>query len=246
MATTAFSAIMRCDMSRVWVFRGILLLVLLLLPVSSLVAATEAVLLDAGFEDADLSGWRKAGDVCVAPAFCAGEPSGRYWVAFSTNSLDKDSFSMCGESSVGGLQSILRSPDLPVPFAPSRIRVDFDVKFMTNENVATDLGVDNLDIRLLTQAGPVVIASLDDSGVSPPSKNLKIHGDTHFHESACSSNWRYETGMLHVSYYRTFRDPVRARMAEGPMAIEFALSNQFDPDYDSAVVVDEVQVRIYR
>ena len=43
------------------------------------------LLLNAGFDDADLAGWRIAGDVCVAPAFCAGEPSGRYWVALSTN-----------------------------------------------------------------------------------------------------------------------------------------------------------------
>lgn len=237
-------------MSRVWFVRGViplLLLSFLLLPASRPVAAAEAVLLlDAGFEDADLTGWRTAGDICVAPAFCAGQPDGRYWVAMSTNSLERDNISMCGQSSLGGLQSVLRSPDLPVPFAPTRIRVDFDVRFMTNENVDTDLGQDNLDVRLLTRAGPVVIASLDDSGVSPPSKNLKIQGDTQFHESACRSNWRYETGILHVSYYRTFRDPARGRMAEGPMAIEFALSNQFDPDYDSAAVIDAVQVRIYR
>ena len=209
-------------------------------------AGREAILLNATFDDATLTAWRTAGDLCVAPAFCAGEPSGQYWVAMSTNNSASDSITMCGFSSVGGIQSALRSPDLPLPFKPARIRVEFKVKFLTNENPTTDLGTDSLVIRLLTMAGPVVIAALDDSGASPGSKNLGITGDPAFRESNCSVNWRYETGMLEVVYDRTFRDDVRSKMAEGPMAIEFSLANQFDADFDSAVVLDDVQVRVYR
>ena len=120
-----------------------------------------------------LAGWRIAGDVCVAPVFCAGEPSGRYWVALSTND-DKDTLTMCGGSSLQGIQSVIRSPNLPVSFKPSRIRIDFKVKFLTNENTSTDLGTDLLTVRLLTMAGPVVVAAFDDSGASPGSKNLMI------------------------------------------------------------------------
>ena len=202
------------------------------------------LLLNAGFDDALLAGWRTAGDVCVAPVFCAGEPSGRYWVALSTND-DKDTLTMCGGSSLQGIQSVIRSPNLPVSFKPSRIRVDFKVKFLTNENTSTDLGTDLLTVRLLTMAGPLVVAAFDDSGASPGSKNLIITGDDSFRESECSGNWKYETGLLQVSYYRTFRGSVRSRMGEGPMAIEFSLSNQFDSDFDSAAVIDDVQVRIY-
>lgn len=205
----------------------------------------ESVLLNADFDQADLTGWRLGGDVCVTAAFCGGTPTGRYWVALSTNSAEKDSITMCGASSVGGLQTLLRSPDLPLPFKPVRIRIEFNVKFLTNENTSTDLGTDTLTVRLLTMAGPVHIASIDDSGVSPGSKNLRIHGDSSFQESACHSQWRHETGMLHVSYYRMFREPVRTKMAAGPMAIEFALTNHFDSDFDSAAVLDDVQIRVY-
>ena len=201
------------------------------------------LLLDAGFDDADLTGWRVAGDVCVAPAFCAGEPSGRYWVAMSTNDSD-DNITMCGGSSLHGIQSILRSPNFPVSFKPSRIRIDFKIKFLTNETTTTDLGTDLLTVRLLTMAGPVVIAAFDDSGASPGSKNLTIRGDDKFHPSDCSANWKYETGLLQVSYYRSFHDSVLTRMSEGPMALEFSLSNQFDSNFDSAVVIDDVQVRL--
>lgn len=211
----------------------------------SISAPAGELLLDAGFDDARLIGWRTAGDICVAPSFCAGDPSGRYWIAMSTNDAEGDSQTMCGSSSLGGFQSVLRSPDLPVPFKPSRIRVDFKIKFLTNENTSTDLGTDLLNVRLLTMAGPVVVAAFDDSGASPGSTNLSIKGDTTFRESSCSSNWRFETGLLQVSYYRTFRDPVKSRMAEGPLAIEFALSNHFDRDFDSAVVIDDVQVRVF-
>lgn len=205
-----------------------------------------AILLQTGFEDVSLSGWRWAGDLCVTEAFCAGVPSGKYWVALSTNQADGDPFTMCGNSSLGGLQTVLRSPDLPLPFKPARIRVDFDLKFLTNENTVTDLGNDSFTIRLLTMAGPVNIASIDDAGPSPNSKNLEIRGDPSFQESACNSHWKYETGMLHVSYYRTFREPVRTKMATGPVAIEFVLTNQFDPNFDSAVVLDDVKIQVYR
>jgi hypothetical protein len=205
----------------------------------------ESILLNADFDQADMTGWRLSGDACVTTAFCAGRPSSRYWVALSTNSADKDSITMCGASSVGGLQTILRSPDIPLPFKPQRIRVEFNVKFLTNENTATDLGTDTLTIRLLTMAGPVHIASIDDSGASPGSKNLVIRGDSTFRDSECHSQWKHETDMLHVSYYRTFREPVRTMMAAGPMAIEFALTNNFDSDFDSAAVLDNVQIRVY-
>lgn len=208
-------------------------------------AAAGELLLDAGFDDADLNGWRIAGDVCVAPTFCAGEPSGRYWVAMSTND-SSDTMTMCGGSALHGIQSVLRSPNLPVSFKPSRIRIDFKVKFLTNENTTTDLGTDLLTVRLLTMAGPVVVAAFDDSGASPGSKNLTIRGDDKFRLSECSVNWKYESGLLQVSYYRAFHDSVLSRMAEGPMALEFSLSNQFDSDFDSAVVIDDVQVRIYQ
>lgn len=203
------------------------------------------LLLNADFDSADLTGWRTAGDLCVAPAFCAGEPSGRYWVALSTNHSPDDSITMCGSSSVGGLQTILRTPDLLLPFKPSRIRVDFKVKFLTNENPFTDLGTDSFVVRLLTKAGPIVIASMDDSGASPGSRNLTVEGNSHFVESSCIPNWHYETGLLRVSYYRTFREPVVSKMASGPVALEFSLSNHYDQDFDSAVVLDDVQLRIY-
>lgn len=209
-------------------------------------AQRSAVLLDADFNNADLSGWRTSGDLCVAPAFCAGEPDGRYWVAMSTNNSSTDSMTLCGYSSVGGLQSVLRSPDLPLPFAPARIHVEFKVKFLTNENTITDLGTDDLTVRLLTMAGPVVITSLDDSGASPGTKNLVTRGDVAFHDSDCSTNWRYETGMLEITYDRTFRESVRKRMFDGPLAIEFSLANQFDTDFDSAVVLDDVRVQVFR
>ena len=44
----------------------------------------------------------------------------------------------------------------------------------------TDLGTDLLTVRLLTMAGPVVVAAFDDSGASPGSKNLTIRGDDKF------------------------------------------------------------------
>src|SRR5215831_3138977 len=182
---------------------GFILACLMLL--GGITFADGKLLLNATFDDADLSGWRTAGDLCVAPSFCAGEPSGRYWVAFSTNDAATDSITMCGSSSVGGIQSVLRTPDLPLPFKPSRIRIDFKVKFLTNETVGTHLGTDDFLVRLLTMAGPVAIASIDDSGASPDSKNLKIKGDATLHESNCNPNWKYETGLLQVSYYRTFR-----------------------------------------
>jgi len=222
---------------------GLILACLMLL--SGIAIADGRLLLNATFDDADLSGWRTAGDLCVAPAFCAGEPSGRYWVAFSTNEASADSITMCGSSSVGGIQSVLRTPDLPLPFKPSRIRIDFKVKFLTNENTGTDLGTDDFLVRLLTMAGPVAIASIDDSGASPDSKNLKIKGDATLRESNCNPNWKYETGLLQVSYYRTFREPVPSKMATGPIALEFSLNNGFDQNFDSAVVLDDVQIRVY-
>lgn len=221
-------------------------LIFLLPAVLALAGSRDAVLLDATFDNADLSGWRTSGDICVAPAFCAGQPSGRYWIAMSTNNSESDSITMCGSSSLGGLQSTLRSADLPLPFAPSRIRVEFKAKFLTNENPTSDLGTDSLTVRVLTMAGPVVIASMDDSGPSPGSKNLVIRGDGAFHESACAANWRYETGMLEITYDRTFRESVRKRMGEGPIAIEFSLANQFDTDFDSAIVLDDVRVQVFR
>src|SRR5262245_31785897 len=84
-------------------------------------ASQEAELLNATFDNADITAWRTAGDLCVAPAFCAGTPSGQYWIAMSTNNSGSDSLTMCGFSSVGGVQSVLRSPDLVVPFRPNRI-----------------------------------------------------------------------------------------------------------------------------
>ncbi|HSP07899.1 MAG TPA: hypothetical protein VLR94_12030 [Acidobacteriota bacterium] len=207
-------------------------------------ASREAVLLNATFDDADLSGWRTVGDLCVAPAFCAGQPSGQYWIAMSTNS-SSDSTTLCGFSSLGGVQTILRSPDLPLPFAPARIRVQFKVKFLTNENPTSDLGTDAFNVRLLTMAGPIVITSVDDSGPSPETKNLVVRGDPAFKESDCSSNWRFETGMLEISYDRTFRESVQKKMAEGPIAIEFSLANQFDTDFDSAIVLDDVRVQVF-
>lgn len=229
-------------MGRTWFSLGLLLAAMAIAIPGH---ADGKLVLDANFDDADLTGWRTVGDLCVAPSFCAGEPSGRYWVAFSTNHSESDAITMCGSSSLQGLQTILRSPDLPLPFKPSRIRVDLKVKFLTNENTTTDLGTDNFDIRLLTAAGPVLIASIDDSGASPGSQILKIRGDSRFHESSCSPNWKYETGLLQISYFRTLRDPFRSRMAEGPIALEFALQNDFDQDFDSAVVLDDVQIRVY-
>lgn len=217
-----------------------------LMLVSGIAIADGKLLLNATFDDADLTGWRTAGDLCVAPSFCAGEPSGHYWVAFSTNDAPSDSITMCGGSAVQGMQSVLRTPDLPLPFKPSRIKIDFKVKFLTNENTGTDLGTDDFLVRLLTMAGPVAIASIDDSGASPDSKNLKIKGDTTLHESSCNPNWKYETGLLQVSYYRTFREPVTSKMATGPIALEFSLNNGFDQNFDSAVVLDDVQIRVYQ
>ncbi len=203
--------------------------------------AAEHVLLNSTFDDADLTGWKMAGDVCVAPPFCAGEPEGKYWVAFSTNN-EEDSITMCGSNSVGGVQSILRTPYLAIAKGDSQIRVDFKIKFLTNENTTTDVGNDSFMVRLVTLAGPVVVAAFDSSGASPDSKNLTVQGDSKFHPSACASNWKYETGMLQVSYYRSFREPFLSRMASGPVAVEFALSNQFDKNFDSAVVIDDVHV----
>lgn len=218
--------------------------ILLLAPALLFASSHGKLLLNEGFDTADLSGWRTAGDICVAPAFCAGTPQGSYWVALSTNS-DRDSISLCGGSSVGGVQSVLRTPELSLPFKTWRVRVDFKVKFMTNENTQSDLGNDHLTVRLLTTTGPVVIAEFDDSGASPESKNLTIQGDATFHESQCSQNWKYETGLLQVSYYRSFRDPFVSRMSAGPIALEFSLDNEFDQDFDSAVVIDDVQIRAY-
>jgi hypothetical protein len=222
------------------------MLICMALAVPAMAAPREVVLLNADFDNADLTGWRQSGDLCVAPAFCAGEPSGNYWIAMSTNSSQSDSITMCGSSSLDGLQSTLRSPDLPLPFKPSRIRVDFKIKFLTNENTTTDLGTDLFTARLLTMAGPVVLMAVDDSGASPESKNLTVKGDTTFRDSDCKANWKSETGMLQVSYYRSFRPDVLSRMAEGPIALEFTLSNEFDQDFDSAVVLDDVQIRVYR
>ncbi len=223
---------------------SIVLVLFLALPVFC--ADNEVLLLNADFEDADLSGWRIGGDLCVAPSFCGGQPSGRYWVAFSTNSAKGDPITMCGASSVEGMETILRSPSFPLPFKPGRIRVDFTVKFLTNENTASDLGTDTFLVRLLTKAGPVVIAAIDDSGAAPESKNMVIQGDSSFHESACNPTWKYETGLLHISYFRAFHEPFLSGMAAGPMALEFSLSNHFDQDFDSAVVLDDIRLRVYR
>ncbi len=223
---------------------SIAFVLLLSLPVFG--AEDGVLLLDANFENADLSGWRISGDLCVAPSFCAGQPSGRYWVAFSTNNSQGDPITMCGASSLEGLETIFRSPQLPLPFKPGRIRVDFTVKFLTNENTSSDLGTDSFVVRLLTKAGPVVIAAIDDSGAAPGSKNLMIQGESGFHESFCNPTWKYETGYLHVSYYRAFHEPVLSKMASGPIALEFSLSNHFDKDFDSAVVLDDVRLRVYR
>jgi hypothetical protein len=225
--------------------RGLAVVVSLLCMVA-VVCAEESVLLDADFENADLTGWRVSGDLCVAPAFCAGQPSGKYWIAFSTNSQKGDPITLCGASSVEGMESILQSPYLPLPFAPSQVRVDFDVKFLTNENTTSDLGTDSFLVRLLTMSGPVVIANIDDGGTSPDTKNLKISGDARFHESGCTPTWRYETGMLHVSYYRTFHGEVKARIRSGPVALEFLLNNHFDQNFDSAVVIDNVRFSVFR
>jgi len=212
---------------------------------SCIAFAEEQVLLNTNFDDADLSGWKVAGDLCVAPSFCAGEAPGKYWVAFSTNN-EEDSITMCGASSVEGLESVLRSPSLAFSGKPSWIRVDFKVKFLTNENTSTDLGNDTFLVRLLTVGGPVVLAAFDDSGAAPESKNLLIQGETRFRESKCNPTWKYETGLLQVSYYRSFREPFRTAMASGPLAIEFSLSNHFDKNFDSAVVIDDVQLRVYQ
>ena len=206
-------------------------------------SATEQLLLDATFENAELFGWKVSGDLCVAPSFCAGNPSGKYWVALSTNN-EEDPITMCGSSSTEGLTTLLRSPNLVFHGRPSRIRVDFKIKFLTNENTTTDLGNDSLIVRLLTAGGPVVLAAFDDSGASPESKNLVMRGNSNFRESSCNSNWKWETELLEVTYYRSFRDPFRSRMAEGPIAIEFSLSNHFDKNFDSAVVIDDLQVRV--
>lgn len=222
----------------------LLVALLILLPSLSHAESKGKLILDATFDDADLSGWRIAGDVCVAPAFCAGTPSRKYWVAMSTNS-DKDSITLCGGSSVGGMQSILRTPDLTLPPKTRVIQVDFKVKFLTNESTSAHLGNDTLIARIVTTAGPVVIAAFDDSGASPGTSNLSIEGDSTFHESECTQNWRYETGMLQVSYYRTFRDPFLSRMTAGPVALEFVLENQFDQDFNSAAVIDDVQIRVF-
>src|SRR5262245_49689046 len=130
-----------------------LAILLLLLAAVPLFAQDRSLLLDANFDNADLNGWRTAGDLCVAPSFCGGDAPGRYWVAMSTNNQD-DPITMCGSSSMAGLESTLRSPDIPLPFQPSWIRVDFKVKFFTNENTSTDLGTDSFIVRLLTTAGP--------------------------------------------------------------------------------------------
>lgn len=223
--------------------RAVVLLILL----ANCLGAEENVktILSTGFENADLSGWRTVGDLCVAPSFCAGEASGRYWLAMSTGD-SHDPVTMCGYSSVAGLQTILRSPNLLLPFPPSRIRLDFKMKFMTAENTGTDLGTDQLIVRLLTSAGPILIAAFDDSGPTPDSKNLTISGDTQLRQRGCTSVWQYETGMLSVSYYRLFREPFVSAMFQGPVALEFALSNQFDADFDSAVVLDDITLRVYR
>jgi hypothetical protein len=207
--------------------------------------AEERLLLSANFDDADLTGWKTAGDLCVAPSFCAGEPAGKYWVAFSTNN-EEDPITMCGSNSVGGVESVLRTPDLAIPANFSRIRVDFKIKFLTNENTATDLGNDSFIVRLVTSAGPVILAAFDDSGAAPDSRNLTVRGDTKFHESKCSPTWKYETGLLQVSYYRSFREPFLTQMTSGSVALEFSLSNHFDKNFDSAVVIDDVQIRAYR
>jgi hypothetical protein len=219
-------------------------LLLLLFVASNAFSEEPVVLLDANFDTADLNGWRTAGDLCVAPAFCAGEPSGRYWMALSTNNSG-DPISLCGFSSIGGMQTVLRSPDLLLPFPPTRIQISFKMKFLTNETTATDLGNDIFFVRFLTMAGPLVISSIDDSGPSPGSKNLTIEGANGFHESKCSPTWKYETGMLQVSYYRAFREPDRSKMLEGPVALEFSLVNQFDSDFDSAVVLDDVRIVVH-
>ena len=216
-------------------------LLLLALPLFS----EDGLLLNATFDDADLTGWKLAGDLCVAPAFCGGEPAGKYWVAFSTNS-ELDPITMCGSNSVGGIESVLRTPYLALRSNASRIRVDFKIKFLTNESTNTDLGNDSFIVRLLTVTGPVILAAFDDSGAAPDSRNLTVRGDTAFRESRCSPTWKYETGLLQVSYYRSFREPFRSKMVSGPVAVEFALSNHFDKDFDSAVVIDDVQVRAYR
>jgi len=207
--------------------------------------AKEAVLLDQNFDTADILGWRASGDLCVAPAFCAGQPEGNYWVAFSTND-SADPRTMCGSVSIRGLQTIFRSPDLLLPFKPSKFRVQFRVKFLTNEAVDSDLGNDQFTVRLLTRGGPVTILSVDDSGPSPESKNLKIEGSGEFHESNCSPDWKYETDFLDVTYYRTFHEAVRTKMMKGPVALEFGLTNGFDADFDSAVVLDNVKLVAYQ
>lgn len=223
-----------------------LLLLLLMAPTLLFGASPKGkLILKANFDDANLSGWRTAGDLCVAPAFCAGTPPGKYWVAMSTNNGDNDSMTLCGASSVGGVETVLRSPELSLPFKARAIQIDFKVKFLTNENTSSDLGNDNLTVRFLTTTGPVVIAAFDDSGASPETRNLTITGDTTFKESECQQNWKYETGLLQVSYYRLFHEPFVTQMSEGPVALEFALDNQFDQDFDSAVVIDDVQIRVF-
>jgi hypothetical protein len=220
---------------------GLIALALCILP--GVLFPAEQLLLNATFDDASLHGWKVAGDLCIAPSFCAGAPSGSYWVALSTNNAD-DPITLCGYNSLGGLSSTLRSPNLAFNGKPSRIRLDFKVKFLTNENTDTDLGNDSLTVRILTTAGPIVVAAFDDSGATPKSQNLAIDGDREFRESGCNPTWKYETGLLQVSYYRSFREPFRSEMASGPLAIEFSLANHFDTDFDSAVVIDDVQLRV--
>jgi hypothetical protein len=216
-------------------------LALTILLVATTLYAHERELLNATFDDADLTGWKMAGDLCVTSSFCAGNADGKYWVALSTNS-DEDSITMCGSSSVGGVESILRTPYMALTKDESQIRVEFKIKFLTNENTGTDIGNDSFVVRLLTVGGPVVVAAFDNSGAAPDSMNFVVRGDTSFHQSMCASNWKYETGMLQVSYYRLFREPFRSRMISGPVALEFALNNNFDKDFDSAVVIDDVRL----
>jgi len=217
------------------------LLTFTILLFATVLYAHERELLNATFDDADLAGWKLAGDLCVTSSFCAGQPDGKYWVAFSTNN-EGDSMTMCGANSVGGMESILPPPYMAFAKGESQIRMDFKVKFLTNENTGTDIGTDSFNVRLLTVAGPVAIAAFDNSGAAPDSINFVVRGDRSFHESPCASNWKYQTGMLQISYYRTFRDPFLSRMLSGPIALEFALTNHFDQQFDSAVVIDDVHV----
>jgi hypothetical protein len=210
--------------------------------VSSRAAAVEIELPNPSFETGDLSSWAFSGDVAVLDLGECLQPQlpsdGVYAACLSTEDLDEN-----GTAAVGGVRSELVSPPISLDFRPDSLKVSFEFDYGSDETLQSVLFNDSVTVTLLTPIGPYPILVSDTWGTTLPNRGLKLNGSTALGPPNPGCPVARQTDRIFVDYKRGIPASLAEQVANGPIQVQFSVSDQGGLDGLTFLCIDNLRIR---